>query len=224
MELLHPARSAKVSLGGAFKMRSSCRIAGFLILFTMSSYIFMWQQINVLSQEQGKLELFQERPTTSKNITAKKLNFLFWADFSIEEGASFLVDLALEIRACGHEVFVESPVDGVVLQQLDAKYDFGVVVNPTLQKLISGLTSFWSALGDTEHPHVIIFFSSVWCRALRDLHFELAYVPARLVWYYYEAGRQYVHKDQDQRKVFYRCSQGKMGNQEGQKLGCKRLL
>ena len=135
---------------------------------------------------------------------AKKLDFLFWTDFSVEDDARFIMDLGAELCGWGHQVLIESPVDGVTLWQLDLKYDFGVRVNPILQKVISGKTSIWSAWSEKDElPDMIILFSSVWSRSLLQLPSERPDV--RLIWYFYRPLR-WERKDQDVKKAFQSMS------------------
>ena len=133
------------------------------------------QGINAL---QLNATTWHDRSPTSQT---KLLIFLWTTDFESRADSSFVLDLAAALRQMKHDVLLESPKDGEVLQNLDSKCDFGARVNPHLEGLLEGRGSLSEALHG-ETPHFIILFSSAWSSVFSNLS-----PPAsRLIWYFYQ--------------------------------------
>ena len=115
---------------------------------------------------------------------------LVWApDFSSRSDTSFILDFAARLKEMGlqYQIMLESPFDGLVLQELDFRYDYAARVNPRLRALLSGESRVWRDALGPKLPQMIIFCSSLWS------HFFLKQPPShpdvRLAWYYYESHR-----------------------------------
>ncbi|CAK9047529.1 Putative serine/threonine-protein kinase nek3 [Durusdinium trenchii] len=130
-------------------------------------------------------EATPSKPDVEVKPFAKELHFLLLInDFSTRADTNFALQLAQELVSLGHQVVLESPVDGMLLKDLEPQPGLVARVNPRLETVLSGQNdAFWDAI-QGELPHFIVCFSSLWNASLYRLSDK--HPGVRLVWYFYK--------------------------------------
>ena len=173
-------------MANEYAAKVCCRTGSLLLLLLgsvgLSNYTAYFDMPSYKQRDELKTATLWISPTTP--IDESKLFFLFWIyHFEVGPDTIFMLEFAAELTKLGHRVLIESPVDGRVWQELDAKYEFGARVNPHLQKALLGKdTSVWeNSTGD--RPQIVVLFSDAFSRFLFNLK---EHPRIRLVWYFYE--------------------------------------
>ena len=127
----------------------------------------------------------QTRVEDDENEKSRPL-FLFWThEFSMGGDVSFMLEFAAELVAAGYRVVIESPVDGVLPQDLYPPHAFKARVNPRLGKILSvrkgEKVDPMEAIDDL--PQYVICFSSLWSSFFSQL--SRAHSGVKFVWYFY---------------------------------------
>ena len=137
-----------------------------------------------------------ETLSVKKTTLLENLFFLLWTP-DLGDGLGFIMAFAQELTNLGHTAVLESPVDGLNMQLLDAGMNFSAQVNPMLQKVLSGELNAWDvAVRRGVQPHFIVLFSDAWHPSLFDARPE--HPDVQMLWFFYRARNCKRHEDCDE--------------------------